>query len=442
MQYQHTRRDFLKASGPVTLATGMGLAAIQSGHAAADDAAKLVAETVDGWTEAVKQAVKIRDFLEVRNPKTLPPRLKAQRTLLGIVYKPCVVRTAKGELLVIAFCQVAVEDKIQEPAVLFRSQDDGRTWSEPETLPLLGREPYFSITRDGTLFITSHIHGFDARNQYGRTVNYLHRSTDHGVSWESTPILAWGDLPEGKQGDPPEKAIWISRNVLELRDGTLILGACKDRGRYFLWRSADGGKTWDRSIKCELEGVENISKAGLEAMLFMAETVFFEAPNGDLLAFVRADQKVFPALPGTEAPQESIDHAMRMVVFRSQDGGRRWKLDRPLGSYYGEMYPSVLRLASGKLLLTFTVRRFRPPLGVQAVLGEELKDGFQFDFSSDRIVIDDKTPIGQRSGGGFGPTIQLPDGTLVTAVSFRAPDNLGRPAPHVEVVRWRLPEGT
>ena len=92
----------------------------------------------------------------------------------------------------------------------------------------------------------------------------------------------------------------------------------------------------------------------------MAETVFWEAPNGDLLAIVRVDQRVFPPIPGTEIPQESIDHAMRMVVFRSQDGGRRWKLDRPLGSFYGEMYPNVLRLASGKLLLTFTVRRFRP----------------------------------------------------------------------------------
>jgi len=425
MQYQHTRRDFLKTSGAVT---GMGLAAIQPGHAAADDAAK--------------------DFLEVRNPKTLPPRLKAQRTLLGSPgdYKACITRTAKGELLLIAFYQVVVEGKVgskpgkgkkhklwgrlHEPVILFRSTDDGRTWSERETLPLLGREPYFSITRDGTLFVTGHMWDGDARNQYGYTVNYLHRSTDHGESWETTPILPWGDLPA--------KTVWLSRNVLQLRDGTLILGASQERGRYFLWRSADGGKTWDRSIKCEIEGVEKLSEADRAVLLFMAEAVLWEASNGDLLAMVRVDQRAFPPIPGTEIPMEGIDHANRLLVFRSQDGGRYWKLDRPLGSYYGRMYPSVLRLASGKLLLTFTVRSFRPPLGVQAVLGEESKDGFQFDFASDRIVIDDKTPIGQKSGGGFGPTIQLPDGTLVTALSFRGTDNETR----LEVVRWWLPEGT
>ena len=428
MQNQRARRDFLKASGAVTLATGMGLAEINPGYAVTDDAAK--------------------DFLEVRNPKTLPSRLKAQRTLLGGPgdgYKANVVRTAKGELLVIAFHQVKVDPgrtntttdskhplwgKLLEPTILFRSQDDGRTWSERETLPLLGREPYFSIIRDGTLFLTSSLWGGEVRNQYGYTVSYLHRSTDHGVNWESTPILPWGDLDA--------KPLWLSRNVLELRDGTLILGVCQKPGRHFLWRSADGGKTWDRSIKCELEGVEKVSEEGLANWLFMAETVFWEASNRDLLAIIRVDQKVFPPIPGTEIPMDDFDHANRLVVFRSQDGGRHWKLDRPLGSYYGRMYPSVLRLASGKFLLTFTVRSFRPPLGVQAVLGEELKDRFQFDFASDRIVIDDKTPIGQRSGGGFGPTIQLPDGTLVTALSFRGTNNESR----LEVVRWWLPEGT
>ena len=428
MKFQHGRREFLKTSGAATLVTGMGLPAMRPGYAAVDDAAN--------------------DFLEVRNPKSLPPRLKAQRTLLGGPgdgYKANVVRTARGELLVIAFYQVKVEGKtgtkpggpnkhklwgkLQEPVVLWRSTDDGRTWSERETLPLLGREPYFSITRDGTLFLTSSLWGGDGRSPYDDTVSFLHRSTDHGESWESTPVLPWDDLPA--------KPVWLSRNVLELRDGTLLLGVCQEHGRHFLWRSADGGKTWDRSIKCELEGVEKVSEEGLENWLFMAETFFWEASNGDLQAIVRVDQKVLPPIPGTEIPQENIDHANRMVVFRSQDGGRRWKLDRPLGSYYGRMYPNVLRLASGKFLLTFTVRSFRPPLGVHAVLGEELEDGFQFDFASDRIVIDDKTPIGQRSGGGFGPTIQLPDGTLVTALSFRGTDNATR----IEVVRWWLPEG-
>lgn len=85
--------------------------------------------------------------------------------------------------------------------------------------------------------------------------------------------------------------------------------------------------------------------------------------------------------------------------------------------------------------MTFTLREVRPPLGVHAVLGEETHDGFRFDFENDRLVLDEKTPVGMMSGGGFGPTVQLEDGTLVTAYSYRGADD----KTHLEVVRWRLP---
>ncbi len=43
-----------------------------------------------------------------------------------------------------------------------------------------------------------------------------------------------------------------------------------------------------------------------------------------------------------------------------------------------------------------------------------MKDGLHFDLEHGRIVIEDKTPEGKYSGGGFGNTVQLADGTLVT----------------------------
>jgi hypothetical protein len=39
------------------------------------------------------------------------------------------------------------------------------------------------------------------------------------------------------------------------------------------------------------------------------------------------------------------------------------------------------------------------------------------------------------SGGGFGPTVQLDDGMLVTSYSYRGEDA----ETHLEVIRWRLP---
>src|SRR5207244_1123920 len=100
---------------------------------------------------------------------------------------------------------------------------------------------------------------------------------------------------------------------------------------------------------------------------------------------------------------------------RSRDGGKTWRLQPEMGNNYGEHYQALLRLQDGRMLLTFTVRALRPPLGVQAVLGVEKDNGFVLDFKQDRLVLDDKTPANQPSGGGFGNTVQLKDGTLVSA---------------------------
>ena len=102
---------------------------------------------------------------------------------------------------------------------------------------------------------------------------------------------------------------------------------------------------------------------------------------------------------------------------------------------YGEMYLSLLRLQDKRLLLTFTVRDLRPPLGVRALVGIETDDSFDFDFAHDRLMLDTRTPIGVFQGGGFGPTVQLKNGTLVTSYSYRGEDN----KTHLEVVRWNLP---
>lgn len=96
---------------------------------------------------------------------------------------------------------------------------------------------------------------------------------------------------------------------------------------------------------------------------------------------------------------------------------------------------SLLRLRDQRLLLTFTVRDLHPPLGVRALLGTETDDGFEFDFAHDRLMLDTRTLIGKYQGGGFGPTVQLDDGTLVTSYSYRGDDD----KTHLEVIRWKAP---
>ena len=125
-----------------------------------------------------------------------------------------------------------------------------------------------------------------------------------------------------------------------------------------------------------------------------------------------------------------------MMLWESADEGRTWRKHRTHGTFghYGEMYPRFLQLQDGRLLLTFTVRSNSTDdhgLGLRAILSGD--EGRTWDFQHDRIVISDVNH--GASGGGFGNTIQLPDGALVSVYSYRGTDN----QTHVEAVRWQLP---
>ena len=379
------------------------------------------------------------DVVQVKNPKTLGvDQLSVERIPIGISedYKPCLVKLPDGELLLTGFYAPNAGGVPAEYCFQYRSHDGGRKWSQRRRLDILGREPYFSVVSDGTLFISTHVLPTARGNSEGYTYSYLYRSTDRGVTWEGTKIPYDEILAAArKDGKRPDKATAITgRNVLELSDGTLLFAVGSQYGSETLWRSWDHGETWDRTLTCNFDTVDIANYR----WSVLQEATLWQAPNGQLLALCRVNSKELPALVGTDVPQSTIDHYERVVLYRSKDGGRNWSYEE-VGSHYGEMYQSVLRLKDRRLLFTFTVRAAvepnKPPLGVRAVLGEEKSDGFQFDFQHDRIVLDTKTAPGQFSGGGFGNTVQLNDGTLVTACSYRTAENRTR----CEVIRWRLP---
>jgi len=374
------------------------------------------------------------ESVEVSNPKALKVgHLPAQRVPLGRAYKPCIARLRDGELVMVAYGKRVIGGGLHQDVLLWRSRDGGRTWTERRIIEPIGKEAYLSALKDGTIFMRTGLAARDARNSDGYSLSFLYRSPDGGHTWQTTRIGA-EDVP-GAGGKPD--FITTGYGVLELGDGTLIFGVMAPGGNEYLWRSGDRGKTWDKTLKCTYHGIDQSS---LPYGTVLGEAVFRQAPCGDILAPARILGSMYP-LPGTVVPEEHSDHYERMVLYRSKDGGANWTIEE-LGSYYGEMYPSFLRLQDGRLLFTFTVRAAvpprLPPLGVRAVLGRETHDGFEFDFEHDRIMLDTKTPIGRDSGGGFGPTVQLDDGTLVTSYSYAGPGPRGDDK-HVEVVRWRLP---
>ena len=368
------------------------------------------------------QAADADNTIAIQDPLRLPPDpIPCERIAIGEPddYKPCIARMPDGELLITAFHQHKREgNKVMEQILLFRSKDGGKSWSRPEKLDVLGREPYLTVLPDGTIFITVHLLTQDVRNCWGYTCGFLHRSTDRGRTWESIRIESENLKPKANNT--------LSRNVLRLHDGTLLLGVdYHNGGPCFVWRSTDNGKTWDKTQTCVPKGFRT------QYAFFGGETWFWQAKSGRIWALVRVDSNEFP-MQGRpiQSKDDQDDHFM---LWSSTDGAKTFDRVSDFGDY-GEMYMSLLRLQDRRLLLTFTVRKRQPPLGVRAIPGRETDDGFEFDFAHDRVMLDTKT--GSRyQGGGFGPTVQLDDGTLVTACSYRGENN----KTHLEVIRWKLP---
>lgn len=363
------------------------------------------------------------DSIRVGHPVTLPASLQADRIPVGEPgdYKPDIVLLASGELLLTLFSTSSTSPI--ETIYFYRSSDGGKTWGERENPGLIGREPYLTIFTDGTLFLTTQVLATNPVNTEGHAYAYVYRSADGGHTWDATLI----DAPQ-VPGTPPNTNVRTSRNIVQLADGSLILGVSAGSTINYTWRSYNDGLTWDTTTVPQINGYtpDEVWRG------WYGELWFYVAPNGDLLGIARVDDTAAP-IPNTTLPP-SNDYTDRLILFRSHDGGATWDRDPDIGSTYGEEYPSLLHLADGRVLFTFTVRSLQPQLGVQAVLGTETSDGFTLNFAQDQIVVDNQTPAGQPSGGGFGNTLQLADGTLVTAYSYR--DAQG--ATNAEVVRWRL----
>jgi hypothetical protein len=350
--------------------------------------------------------------------------IEAERIPVGVIgdYKACVAMAPSGELLLVAFHQYQLPlKKYYEDMLLFRSNDGGKTWSKPQTLGLLGREPYLTILKDGTIFVTVHLLANDARNKDGYTYSFIHRSGDNGKTWTTTPV--------GPEGFAAPAETQVTRNVLELADGTLAFGVSDNKNVSYLWRSRDRGRTWEKSARALALDFES-------KYHFFGEAQLFQHKTGRLISLVRVDSHEFP-IPGQklgawmEGFNDNQDH---LLLYESTDQGKTFRRLKHF-TEYGEIYPSIIRLRDGRLLMTFTVRSMKPPLGVHAVLGRETAGGIEFDFERDRFVIDAKTPNDKPSGGGFGRTVQVSDGTLVTSLSWRGADGETR----LEVVRWKLP---
>ncbi|GAA1855877.1 sialidase family protein [Brevibacterium marinum] len=179
------------------------------------------------------------------------------------------------------------------------SEDDGATWTEPETL--FDREGTFCRQPIQVLSDGRWIHPqwlcFDDDSKNGSDQPVLQISEDAGSAW--------------RQVEFPDAAGRVHPNVVELAPGRLV---CLFRSRFADWvyisRSEDGGDTWTEPEATEIPN----NNAGLSAFLL---------PSG-MLALVSNEHQIAQRPAEVVWPYER----MRIVIAVSDDEGRTWPVRR------------------------------------------------------------------------------------------------------------------
>ena len=195
-------------------------------------------------------------------------------------------RTPKGDLLMKLGISTEFHGSSQK-VVQIRSSDNGRTWSDMETLPETLAPGALHATRDGRLFL----HRMGHEQPFSIALSH---STDDGRTW--------GDWkPCGNVKFPDDVDQVIGNQLIELKDGTLVwfmyrrtTNPSQGRGPKegithwsYCIRSTDGGQTWTQPI--DLDGLppEGFEKFWMVAKHFGSETCAAETRDGKLVSFIR-----------------------------------------------------------------------------------------------------------------------------------------------------------
>lgn len=283
------------------------------------------------------------------------------------------------------------------------SEDEGRTWSlrgvpaphEPGTNRM---NVAAGLAKDGSLVVISS--GWSNRNKVGDYSNphkgevlnpWVCRSTDGGKSWERSESVGAlpNDLPLIPFGD-----------IVEQADGNLgvsIYSFTENEGNsshYFI--SSDDGKTWGYKATIQ-SGNSN-------------ETTPLSLSNGRLLAAARTMQ------------------GQCLELHSSDDQGATWSFEERL-SMDSQIPGHLLQLEDGRLLVSYGLRN-KGLCGVAVRLSSD--EGKT--WGNTRVIVN----YGDSWDGGYPSSVQVSDGTIVTAYYCKEIPTHQRY--HMGVVRWKADE--
>lgn len=303
---------------------------------------------------------------------------------------PTITQTKKGELI-IAFSgdrdsHVCPWGKTQ----LIRSNDNGKTWSVPETItstPLDDRDAGIIETKQGTLLVSwftslaFEMPYFKAAVQryarHGEKLlpevrekwlgNWTRRSEDGGKTWQE-PVKTVGTAPHGP---------------IPLRDGRLLYignGIRQGAPALTVEQSADDGRSW--------QVITTISKPpGFAGGL--GEPHLLELTSGKIIAMFRHEPK--------------DRNQCFLLQTESTDGGKTWAPLRSSGIW--GYPPHLVQLKNGWVLVVYGYRR--APLGERACISRD--EGKTWDVENEIILTGAPEP-----DLGYPSSVQLNDGSILT----------------------------
>ena len=382
----------------------------------------------------------------VKGPSTLPAQfapLDRQEPVAGSIngdYKPVIAQLNNSDLLMVF--------RTHQPgplhAVFLRSQDDGRSWVRDESQTHLhGNEFGLHSLSDGTVVLMDGGNG---------TAAAIYRSEDWGHSFQLSQVLACKELGWSAL---EENGTWAPAGVYLFADSTIY--RCSTRAENCVPHQVVADMNW------------------ADGDTFFGQSTVFRSWSGILRHVARVG--VDASWDQTDGSQlwYSVDPSGASWVCSTVAAGgwcnahscaptqhRQCANVTATFGWPGIMYSHFLQLSDGRVLNTFTQRcnGVGPQPTAIACGGNGQGDGFGtglralvstdnegsgYNFSHDLLVLsaqdDNNNPFisGKTAQGcmcGYGGTVQLADGTLLTPYCYT---NVTTEMSLIGLVRWTLP---
>ncbi len=294
---------------------------------------------------------------------------------------------------------------------LWVSRDGGRNWSlrsritdHPENPNAIRMNHAVGLNAAGELVAV--VSGYQEGQKLPMLAPQLCISADQGRTWDRR-LLDFDGVPFG--------------DVFALPDGKLVLSTYArtdekpPRRKCSILFSDDGGRTWGQD----------------RYLADTSETHIIRLRDGVWLAAGRTS--CLDRMDG------SLPHGSGELLFRSEDEGKTWSTGKPI-SPQGQENAHLLELADGRLLCSFTSRI----PGLFGVVLRISEDGGR-KWSYPVVLISMPARDWHKTDCGYPSSVQLDDGTIVTAYYFgpKKPEWAAHGLPwhqryHMGVARWEL----